>query len=163
MRRFGKRKHASYFLDWSLLKPKDGAHPEFSDVVELCRVPSQHLVRPLVVEPDVRRQNLVFLVLWNQRKYSFLKLIILFVFLGFLIFADKDHNCHCPSCQIWYLMNVTRFRLFVFSSHDDQSPLIKAGLDIRSPRKNTNLEISSPTKIQDIWGAFKNYLADFFR
>ena len=38
-------------------------HPEFGDVVELGGVPGEHLVCPLVVEPDVRRQNLIFLVL----------------------------------------------------------------------------------------------------
>ena len=43
-------------------------HPKFGDVVELRGVPGQHLVRPLMIEPDVCRQNLIFLVL---TKYFF--------------------------------------------------------------------------------------------
>ena len=38
-------------------------YPEFGDVVELCRIPGKHLVCPLVVQPDVSCQDLIFLVL----------------------------------------------------------------------------------------------------
>ena len=43
-------------------------------------------------------------------------------------------------------MDFTRFRLFVFSTNRDQSPLIRLGLDMCSPGKRQNLVSKSLSK-----------------
>ena len=63
-----RRNFSSLVVEYNVREPDPIAgNPDFLDAPEVGRVPGQVDVVPLLIQPDVRRQNLVLLILKDSK------------------------------------------------------------------------------------------------